>query len=190
MVLGPVMPALLTRMLIDNRGSAAFAHKRLNLDPTLSEAEKTELRTIVANGAPRTLVILDEAQNFLASNISGPVREEFIQLVKEGRNMGLSALIATQQPSAIDQRILSQVGTFITHQLVTEPDIRAVRENFQSDLPEKIEFGKNELDISGLLRRLEPGQCLISASDMNTTTRRVLVATIRPRATVHGGIEL
>ena len=45
--------------------------------------------------------------------------------------MGLSAVVATQQPSALDQRVLSQVETFVAHQLVTEADIRAVRENFE-----------------------------------------------------------
>ena len=39
-------------------------------------------------------------------------------------------------------------------------------------------------------RRLAPGTCLVSAADINVPIRRSLVACVRPRATVHGGIEL
>jgi DNA helicase HerA-like ATPase len=182
--------AVITRMLIDNRGNAAFAEKRLALDPSLTEADRRNLEEIAHRGAPRTVVALDEAQSFLAPGVHGPARDLFVRLVKEGRNIGLSAMLATQQPSAIDQRILSQVETFIAHQLVTEADIKAVRDNLKSTLPDGIEFGRQTLDVAGLLRQLPPGQCLVSSADMNTTVRRSLVINVRPRATVHGGIEL
>jgi hypothetical protein len=177
-------------MLTDARGQVAFAEKRLALDPTLSDDDRQTLQATVATGIPRTLVALDEAQTFLAPGVSGPTREVFVRLVKEGRNVGLSAILATQQPSAMDQRVLSQVETFIAHQLVTEADIRAVRDNLKSALPEGIEFGKQQLDSAALLRTLGSGQCLVSSADMNTNVRRSLVMSVRPRATVHGGIEL
>ena len=141
-------------------------------------------------GVPRTIVMLDEAQSFLSPNEANPARALFVRLVKEGRNMGLSAVIATRQPSAIDSRVLSQVETFVAHQLVTEPDIRAVRENLKSRLPEKIQFASHTLDFPALLRQLPPGVSLISAADLNTAIRRSIIVAIRPRATVHGGIEL
>jgi uncharacterized protein len=182
---------VLTRMLLEDRANVAFAEKRLALDPSLTPEEREALERIVQSGAPRTVVALDEAQTFLAPGVGGPAKEVFIRLVKEGRNVGLSALLATQQPSALDQRVLSQVETFISHQLVTEPDIRAVRENLKSSVPDGIDFGPQQFDdISGLLRRLSPGQCLISSADMNSNVRRSIVVAIRPRATVHGGIEL
>lgn len=185
-----VVVAVLTRMLMDLRIDAAFAEKRLALDPELTEATQTELRGTLADGVPRTTVMLDEAQSFLSPGESNPAKGLFIRLVKEGRNMGLSAVLATQQPSAIDARVLSQVETFITHQLVTEPDIRAVRENLKSALPETIQFASRGLDFSSLLRQLPPGVSLVSAADINTSIRRALVISIRPRSTVHGGIEL
>lgn len=182
--------AVITRMLADSRSSVAFAEKRLALDPSLSKEDRAELQGAIDAGVPRTVVALDEAQTFLAPGVSGSARDVFVRLVKEGRNMGLSAVLATQQPSAIDSRVLSQVETFISHQLVTEPDIRAVRDNLKSELPDSVEFGKQELDFSGLLRTLSPGQCLVSSADMNTNVRRSVVMNVRPRATVHGGIEL
>lgn len=182
--------AVITRMLISQRNEAAFAEKRLALDPDLSPEALESLRATSSGGVPRTIVMLDEAQSFLAPGETNPARSLFVRLVKEGRNMGLSAVLATQQPSAIDQRVLSQVETFVAHQLVTEPDIRAVRDNLKSRLPDTIQFGSQTLDFSGLLRQLPPGVSFISAADINTTVRRSIVVAIRPRATVHGGIEL
>lgn len=182
--------AVLTRMLIDKRSDSAFAEKRLALDPVLTAGERKLLGQAKDEGVPRSVIMLDEAQSFLAPGESNPAKSLFIKLVKEGRNMGLSAVIATQQPSAIDSRILSQVETFVSHQLVTEPDIRAIRENLKASLPDKIQFASQQLEFPGLLRQLPPGSALISAADMNTSIRRCLVAAIRPRATIHGGIEL
>ena len=182
--------SVLTRMLIDERGGAAFAEKRLALDPELTKEARETIESVSQQSVPRTVVILDEAQSFLAPGASTPARRLFVRLVKEGRNMGLSAVLATQQPSALDSRVLSQVETFVAHQLVTEPDIRAVRDNLKSGLPTSIQFGAQQMDESELLRQLAPGVCLISAADINTSVRRSIVVSVRPRATVHGGIEL
>ena len=181
--------AVLTRLLIDARSNAAFAEKRLVLDPELTEDEADRLRASRETGVPRTVVVLDEAQSFLAPGPGNPTRDLFVRLVKEGRNMGLSAVLATQQPSAIDQRVLSQVETFVTHQLVTEADIRAVRDNLKSEMPEAVQFGKQSLEFGGLLRLLPPGVCVVSAADMNVQTKRAVIVSVRPRATVHGGID-
>lgn len=181
---------LLTRMLIDDRATTAFAEKRSALDPSLSQEERIALEYLIATGTPRTVVALDEAQAFLAPGVGGPARGLFVRLVKEGRNIGLSALLATQQPSAIDQRVLSQVETFISHQLVTEVDIRAVRDNLKSPLADAYILGTETHDGSGLFRQLPPGQCLVSAADINVMPKRSILVTVRPRATVHGGIEL
>jgi len=181
--------SLLTRLVMAERSDAAFAEKRLELDPELTGESRTDLERQLQDSIPRTVVFLDEAQTFLAPGSSSGARELFTRLVKEGRNMGLSAVIATQQPSAIDSKILSQVETFMAHQLVTETDIRAVRDNLKSALPASISFGPQQLDERDLLRQLPPGACLVSAADMNTKVRRSILVEIRPRASVHGGLE-
>ncbi len=182
--------SLTTRMLISSRSETAFIEKRLALDPELTENDRRLLTSKVSCSVPKCFVVLDEAQAFLEPGTKGPARELFVKLVKEGRNMGLSAILATQQPSAIDKRILSQVETFVAHQLVTEADIRAVRENLKSSLPEGIQFGSTDLELSDLLRQLPPGFCLVSAADMSTTVKRAMIVSVRPRASLHGGVEL
>ena len=59
--------------------------------------------------------------------------------------MGLSAVLATQHPSGLDQRVLSQVETFIAHQLVTEGDIRAVRDNLKPRRRRVFSLGRSNL---------------------------------------------
>jgi hypothetical protein len=185
-----VVVAVLTRLLIHERNVAAFAEKRLALDPELTGTDRAKIEEGAHTHVPRTVVVLDEAQTFLSPSGPSLARNLFIRLVKEGRNMGLSAVLATQQPSALDQRVLSQVETFIAHQLVTEADIRAVRDNLKSTMPETVHFGAQQLDFSALLRQLSAGLSVISAADVNTSARRAMIVNIRPRATVHGGIEL
>ena len=182
--------AVLTRLVTERRAAAAFTEKRLALDNTLTDQEKAKLAGSAELKVPRTVIALDEAQTVLSPGAGGPAKEVFIRLVKEGRNLGLSVALATQQPSAIDQKVLSQVETFIAHQLVTEPDIKAVRDNLKSSLPDSIEFGQNTYDFSDLMRTVGPGQCIVSAADSNTNPKRTFVMTVRARATVHGGIEL
>jgi uncharacterized protein len=182
--------AVLTRRLMEERSEVTFAEKRLALDPDLDSKTRAAMQELAVSGVPRTVVMLDEAQSFLAPGPQSAARQLFVRLVKEGRNMGLSAILATQQPSALDQRVLSQVETFISHQLVTEADIRAVRENLKSQMPDSIQRGNTSLDFGGLLRQFPPGVCLVSAADLNVGTKRSFVASVRPRATVHGGIEL
>ena len=181
--------AVLTRMLMEERSATAFAEKRLAIDPELDQAARKESEAVAEAGVAPTVVVLDEAQSFLAPGQHSPARDLFVRLVKEGRNMGLSAVVATQQPSALDQRVLSQVETFISHQLVTEADIRAVRDNLKSEMPSSIQYGNQALEFGGLLRQLPPGYCMVSAADVNTSVRRSMVVAVRPRATVHGGIE-
>ena len=48
-----------------------------------------------------------------------------IDYVKRGRDAGLSLAMATQQPSAVDDRILSQVNLSFSHRLTFQADITA-----------------------------------------------------------------
>ena len=82
-----VVVAVLTRMLIDRRSEAAFAEKRLALDPELTDEVAAGCYSAIMGGVPRTIVMLDEAQSFLSPGESNPARALFVRLVKEGRNM-------------------------------------------------------------------------------------------------------
>ena len=185
-----IVVSVLSRLLISERQNASAIEKRLAFDRNLSEEERLLLNVSLQSFAPKTFIIMDEAHSFLSPASRRCTRDTFTQIAKEGRNYGVSLAVATQQPSAIDKGILSQVELFISHQLVTESDIRSVLDNMKSSIPESINFGPQQQTISSALRSIGTGYCIISASDMSENPKRTVFARIRPRSSVHGGIEI
>ena len=134
---------------------------------------------------PPTWVLIDEAQNIIPSRTASLANQELTRFVREGRNFGLSMVISTQQPQAIDQKVMSQVDILIVHTLTVQNDISYVMNNLKSALPESIVLGRQPIKLQEAIRELEVGQCLISA----TEAQRGLFVEIRPRITPHGGFE-
>ena len=106
-----------------------------------------------------------------------------VKYVREGRNYGLSFVVATQQPTAIDPRILAQVDTLLVHKLTVQGDIDYIRKNIKSNLPEEVKYGNAILDFDQIIRSLDVGQALLS----NTETDRASLWMFGPRISVHGG---
>ncbi|MGE8614645.1 MAG: ATP-binding protein [Achromobacter veterisilvae] len=73
-----------------------------------------------------TVVVLDEAHQFLSKNIGDENNrvslDAFGLIAKEGRKYGLTTLLATQRPRDIPEDVLSQMGMFIVHRLINERD--------------------------------------------------------------------
>ncbi len=173
----------LLRRLIASRVQASEAEKHLKILETLQPQEKAALEAIRANAVPPTWVCIDEAQNMLPSEHRTSATDVIVKYVREGRNYGLSFVVATQQPTAIDPRILAQVDTLLVHKLTVQGDIDYIRKNIKSNLPEEVKYGNSALDFDQIIRALDVGQALVS----NTETDRAFIMDIRPRISVHGG---
>src|SRR5205823_6878766 len=93
-------------------------------------------------------VIIDEAHLVCPSDRDTSAKGALIEYVKRGRDAGLSLVLATQQPSAIDSRVLSQVDLLIAHRLVMEADISAALSRMPANLPSKIGIGGQEITNS------------------------------------------
>lgn len=183
---GPLRLVILSaviRRLMDERMVASETEKNLAIRSDLAAAERERMRRYLSGAVPRTLVALDEAQNVLASERRTTAGEVLTRYVREGRNYGLSFMVATQQPTAIDSRILAQVDTLIAHKLTVQGDIDYVRRNMKSSLPQEVVYGGRTLELDDLLRSLDVGQALVS----NTEADRAAILDIRPRVSVHGG---
>ena len=79
--------------------------------------------------APLILAV-DEAHQMLPKTTSllsneYPL-EAFNVIAKEGRKYGLTLCVATQRPRDIPDDVLSQVGTFLVHRLVSDADRNAI----------------------------------------------------------------
>ena len=177
-----VMSALIRRLL-DARTEASEAEKHLAIRPDLSADERAHIEASLTRAVPPAWVALDEAQNVLPSERRTAAGEMLVRFVREGRNYGLSFMVATQQPTALDSRLLAQVDTLIAHKLTVQSDIDYVRRNLKSNMPEEVRHANRVLGLDELLRSLDVGQALVS----NNEAERAIIVDIRPRVSVHGG---
>lgn len=120
-------------------------------------------------------LVVDEAHNFCPSGKSSLSKEILIRWAKEGRQPGLSFVVASQQPAAIDSEILTQCGIRVVHRITSLADIRAVGALSQDYLGD---------GFATRIRRLSgPGRTLIIDDERET----VISAQVRPRESLHGG---
>lgn len=173
----------LIRKIMQARIETSEMEKNLRILPNLTDDERNTIRKKISEGIPPAWIVADEAQNFLPSERKTTATDVLIRLVREGRNSGLSFMLTTQQPSAIDQRILAQIDTLIIHKLTVQGDIEHIKRNMKSVWPKEVKYGNNVLSFNDLLRSLDIGQAIVS----NTEADRTFIMDIRPRVSVHGG---
>lgn len=127
---------------------------------------------------PPVWLLIDEAHTAIPSREKTAASDSIIEYVKQGRRPGCSIVLATQQPAAVDSRVLSQLDIMITHKLVFKDDIDAVFKRMPTTvIPEmkKPEF----------IRELPMGKALVG--DKEELTDRAFVVNIRPRKSQHEG---
>jgi DNA helicase HerA-like ATPase len=88
------------------------------------EQANTFARTQNAADKPQQLMItIEEAHKFLTPQIAGET--SFGKIAREMRKYFVSLLVVDQRPSAIDDEVLSQIGTKIVAQLSDDKDLAA-----------------------------------------------------------------
>ncbi len=130
---------------------------------------------------PPTWLFIDEAHTLIPSgNIKTAASDALIEYVKQGRRPGCSLVFATQQPSAIDTKVLSQLDIIIVHKLVFNDDIKAVYKRTPAIIPHKFKAG-------AFIRTLPTGVALVG--DRREETSRAFIMKVRPRMSQHEGRE-
>jgi len=125
---------------------------------------------------PLVWLFLDEAHEFLPMNEKTPASNALIQLLREGRQPGISMVLATQQPGVIHRDVMTQSDIIISHRLTNKHDITALNEMMQTYLLEGITKSMNQLpDLKG------------SAVILDDNSERLYPIRVRPRFTWHGG---
>ncbi|MFH1695434.1 MAG: helicase HerA-like domain-containing protein [Candidatus Micrarchaeota archaeon] len=166
LVIGIIARRLLSARKISTRKEAAKKFKK-NID------EMLEL------DVPPTWLFIDEAHTLIPSgNVKTPATSALVEYVKQGRRPGCSLVFATQQPSAIDTKVLSQLDILISHKLVFDDDIKAIFKRVPSIVPTRYKK-------SSFVRTLSVGTALVA--DRREETSRAFVMDIRPRMSQHEG---
>ena len=125
---------------------------------------------------PLLWIFLDEAHEFLAKEGTTPATDALVQLLREGRQPGISLVLATQQPGEIHKDVLTQSDLVISHRLTAKPDIEALNVMMQSYLIKDLQQYLNDLpDLKG------------SAIILDDNSERIYPMRVRPRFSWHGG---
>lgn len=138
-----------------------------------------------ADGTPdRVWLVIDEAHVVAPRDQISPARSALVEYVKRGRDAGLSLVLATQQPSALDDRILSQVNVTFSHRLSFQSDINSAVDRIPTKSVKTMKFaGTNLTDFGDMVRVLDAGQCFLG----DQASSRTVLVQIRPRVSAHGG---
>jgi len=124
---------------------------------------------------PRVWMLIDEAHQFVPNSSTTLAKEQLVRWAKEGRQPGLSLVVASQQPSAIDADVLSQCDIILSHKLTTRDDMNAL-----NNLSQDYMGGELRTFIKSLKRT---GEAVLVDDERET----VHMLRIRPRRSQHGG---
>ncbi|RLG18561.1 ATP-binding protein [Nanoarchaeota archaeon] len=125
---------------------------------------------------PIVWVFIDEAHEFLPKEGKTLATGPLIQVIREGRQPGISLVLATQQPGKLHTDVLTQSDLVISHRVTAKIDINALNSIMQTYLVYDIQ---KYLDM---LPRM-PGSAIV----LDDNQERIFPIQIRPRYTWHGG---
>ncbi|MBN1644832.1 ATP-binding protein [Candidatus Woesearchaeota archaeon] len=138
----------------------------------ISEDEKK----LMKEKMPLVWIMIDEAHEFLPRHGKTAATNALITLLREGRQPGISLILATQQPGKIHTDAMTQSDVILSHRLTAKIDTDALGSLMQSYLRTGLDKELNNLPKV-------PGAC-IAVDDVN---ERIYPIRIRPRFSWHGG---
>ena len=125
---------------------------------------------------PLVWIFIDEGHEFLPLEGKTIATDALVQILREGRQPGISLVLATQQPGQIHRDVMTQSDIVIAHRVTSQPDIQALNYIMQSYVFDSI---KKYLDDLPSLK----GSAII----LDDNSERIYPIRIKPRFTWHGG---
>jgi len=155
------------------------------LQERMTERKKEEMSRIQAGehflvkeeqDFPMVWILLDEAHELLPKKGSTPATDALVQILREGRQPGISMVLATQQPGEIHKDVLTQSDIVISFRLTAKVDIEALNSIMQTYLTSDILGYLNSLpDIKG------------AGIILDDNSERIYPFKTRPKLSWHGG---
>lgn len=125
---------------------------------------------------PLVWLVIDEAHEFLPHDGKNPATDPLVTIMREGRQPGISLILATQQPGKIHTDAMTQSDTVISHRITARMDVDALGMLTQSYMREGLTTAIDNLP------RVKGAAVLF-----DDTNERLYAIHIRPRVTWHGG---
>jgi uncharacterized protein len=125
---------------------------------------------------PLVWLLIDEAHEFLPKDAKTLATDPLVTILREGRQPGISLVLASQQPGKIHTDVMTQSDAIVAHRITAKLDTDALGALMQSYMR------------SGLDRELDnlprtTGAALV----MDDCNERIYPMQVRPRFTWHGG---
>ena len=125
---------------------------------------------------PMVWLMIDEGHEFLPRTEETPASRSLIRLLREGRQPGISMVLATQQPGEIHRDVMTQADIVISHRITAQFDIEALNMIMQTYLAEDILSYLNDLpNVKG------------SGIILDDNSERIYSFKVRPKLSWHGG---
>ncbi len=126
---------------------------------------------------PMPWLIVDEAHEFLpAGDEEAPSKQALMTILREGRQPGVSLIMATQQPAKIHTDAVTQSDIVMSHRLTASFDLEAL---------DKVFLSYNNKGSKALFNAMPRTKgCAIIMDDKN---ERLHTMQVKPRTTWHGG---
>jgi len=125
---------------------------------------------------PMVWLIIDEAHEFIPREGKTLASDPLITILREGRQPGISLILATQQPGKIHTDVMTQSDIIIAHRITAKIDTDALGALMQSYLRSGLDKLLDDLP------RVKGAALVLDDSNEHMYPMRV-----RPRLTWHGG---
>ena len=125
---------------------------------------------------PMVWLIIDEAHEFLPLEGKTAASDPLITILREGRQPGISLVLATQQPGKIHTDVMTQSDVILSHRITAKLDTEALGMLMQSYMRKGLDKFLDELPR-------EKGAAII----LDDNNERMYPIRVRPRFTWHGG---
>jgi hypothetical protein len=125
---------------------------------------------------PLVWLVIDEAHEFLPNTGKTSASDALITILREGRQPGISLVLASQQPGKIHTDVMTQADTIISHRITAKIDTDALGMLMQSYMRTGLDKLLNDLPR-------ETGAAIV----LDDNNERLFPIRVRPRMTWHGG---
>jgi len=155
------------------------------LSERVDERKKEEVMDIKESGSlygderkqsPLIWLVIDEAHEFLPRTEKTAASDSLVRLLREGRQPGISMVLATQQPGEIHKDVMTQSDIVISHRITAQFDIEALNTIMQTYLIGDILSYLNDLPSS-------KGSAIV----LDDNNERIFSIQVRPKMSWHGG---
>ena len=168
LVIGLVSKKLFTERMLVRKFEE---YKSVRSSGSILEFDKPEEKEM-----PLIWIMVDEAHEFLPKKGYTSATDALQTLLREGRQPGISLVLASQQPGQIHTDVMTQSDIVIAHHLTAKLDVDSLGTLMQSYMRQGLD--KAIADLPSV-----KGAAII----FDDTNERLYAIRVRPRITWHGG---